>query len=95
MPLGLNRTDANSSGTSFKNGTPVTLPLNVGNPAPPASFGNPIPSSGTEQNTVTWLPSPSHFGTLIGSLISNGILLENGVDFFSLEDGSGVLILEV
>jgi hypothetical protein len=67
MPRGLNRSDINDGGTSYRNGTPLTLPHNFGNPAPPESFGNPIPSSGTNQNVVNWLPSPAHFGNQIGS----------------------------
>ena len=65
-PLGLNRDDVNDSGQSFRNGQPVTLPINFGNPViPPVDFGNPIPSSGTNENTVDWAPSPSHFGNLL------------------------------
>lgn len=67
MPLGANRTDLNDTGTTYKNGFPVTLPLNVGNPiTEPHNFGNPIPSSGTNENTVDWVPSPAHFGNDIG-----------------------------
>ena len=67
MPLGANRTDLNDTGTTYKNGFPVTLPLNVGNPiTEPHDFGNDIPSSGTNENTVDWSPSPAHFGNDIG-----------------------------
>jgi hypothetical protein len=54
--LGINRTDLNEGGPSFRNGqlvdlaaltfgTPVKLPLNV---------GNQIPSNGANVNTVDW-----------------------------------------
>jgi hypothetical protein len=68
MGLGLNRTDLNNTGTSYRNGTPVTLPLDVGNDVgwqtpDPTHFGNPILTSGTEQNVVNWpTPDPTHFG---------------------------------
>ena len=65
MPLGINRTDANvPPNTSYKDGTPVTLPLNVGNGISlPKNFGNPIPSDGKNENTVDWqTPDPAHFG---------------------------------
>lgn len=89
MPLGLNRTDLNSTGNSYANGSPITLPHNFGNPvtAVPVNNGNPIPTSGTEQNQVTWTLSPSHFGNIIGGGGGN----PSG---FELEDGSGVLLLE-
>ena len=65
--LGINRTDLNDTGTTYKNGFPVTLPLNVGNPiTEPMNFGNSIPSSGTNENAVDWTPSPAHFGNDIG-----------------------------
>ena len=69
-PLGINRSDPNHGGTSYRNGTPITEPHDFGNdvtwPTPdPAHFGNSIPSSGTNQNTVNWVPSPAHFGNII------------------------------
>jgi hypothetical protein len=69
MPLGVNRTDLNETGTSYKDGTPVTLPLNVGNVISlPNNFGNPIPSDGKNENTVDWqTPDPTHFGNDITS----------------------------
>lgn len=67
MPLGKNNVDFNSTGTSFRNGNPITLPHNFGNPVTlPVNSGNPIPSSGTNENTVDWTPSPEHFGNDIG-----------------------------
>jgi hypothetical protein len=71
MPLGLNRTDANvPPNTSYRNGTPVTLPKIFGNAVDwqtpnPAEFGNPIPSSGTNENIVDWAPTPTHFGNTV------------------------------
>lgn len=63
-PLGANRTDLNESGTSYRDGTPVTLPKNFGQPIIlPKNDGNPIPSSGTNANTVDWrTPDSTHFG---------------------------------
>ena len=67
MPLGLNNSDPNHGGHSYRNGTPITLPHEFNTPITlPHSFGNPIPSSGTEQNKVTWAtPNPAHFGNII------------------------------
>lgn len=43
MPLGLNRTDLNETGTSYKDGTPITEPHEFGNPITlPHEFGNPV-----------------------------------------------------
>jgi len=66
MPTELNRTG------DFKNGNPVTLPKNFGNPVTitptttepepaPIGTGNPVilPLAG---NPVTWTPDPAHFG---------------------------------
>ncbi len=95
MPLGLNQTDLNASGTSYKDGTPITTPHEFGNAiTTPHNFGNPIPTSGTEQNLVTWAPSPSHFGNIIGGNSTSGFLLEDASGVILLEDGS-ILLLEV
>lgn len=61
MPLGKNRTG------DFRNGNPVTLPKNFGNVVTtiPANNDNPVPTAGTEKNTVNWTPSPTHFGNTI------------------------------
>ena len=62
MPEGLVRSG------DFRNGTPVTLPLNFGTPiAEPHSFGNPVPPTDAtfNSNPVTWVPSPAHFGNVI------------------------------
>jgi hypothetical protein len=71
MPLGINRTDLNTSGTNYRNGTPInTATHNFGNPVNTATknFGNPIPSSGTETNTVTL---PHEFGNKINLAAGN------------------------
>lgn len=67
MPLGLDRTDLNSTGTSYRGGTPVnTETIDFGNPVTtPVNFGNAIPSNGKNENVVNWAPSPSHFGNII------------------------------
>jgi hypothetical protein len=70
MPLGLDRVG------DYRDGTPInTITHNFGNPVTwetpdPAEFGNPIPSDGTNENLVTWLPTPNHFG--------NPVTLVNG-----------------
>jgi hypothetical protein len=57
MPLGKNNQG------DFRNGNPVTLPLNFGTQITSLTpEGNPVPTSGTEQNVVTWTPDPAHFG---------------------------------
>jgi hypothetical protein len=74
MPEGLVRTDLNKTGTTYKNGTPITLPHDFGNDvtwATPnaAHFGNPIPATDPtfNSNPVTWsTPDPAHFGNEIG-----------------------------
>jgi hypothetical protein len=69
MPLGKNNSDINNGGKSYRGGTPLTVPHEFGNPVTqgndPTQFGNPIPSSGTNENRVTWTVSPSHFGNII------------------------------
>jgi hypothetical protein len=90
MPLGTecNRTDLNKTGISYKDGDPITIPHEFGTPVNlPHDFGNDIPSSGTNENDVTWLPSSEHFGNVfnLGPLVTSG---------FELEDSSGVILLE-
>ena len=66
MPLGINRTDLNDTTHTFKDGDPVTTPIDFGTEINDVDvtydFGNQIPTSGTEQNDVEWEPSPDHFG---------------------------------
>jgi hypothetical protein len=69
MPLGLDRVG------DYRNGSPITLPHDFGNDVDwqtpdPTEFGNPIPSDGTNENLVTWIPTPNHFG--------NPVILING-----------------
>lgn len=64
MPRGLDRTDLNTSGTSFRNGTPVTIPKNFGTVVTlPKNFGNTMPFDAS--NPVTFKPSPAHFGNAV------------------------------
>ena len=61
MPRGLDRTDLNTSGTSFRHGVPVVTPVNFGQAVTlPKNFGNTIPFDAG--NPVTWNPNPTHFG---------------------------------
>ena len=56
----------NNSG-NYRNGTPITLPHEFGNAVTSLTpAGNPVPTSATEQNKVTWVPTPQHFGNVIG-----------------------------
>lgn len=63
MPLG----KVNSG--NFSHGTPMTAGHQFGNPVAGTAepFGNVIPQSNTtlDSNPVTWLPSPSHFGSTV------------------------------
>ena len=98
MPRGLNRTDLNKTGISYRNGTPVTLPYEFGNvvtwPTPdPAHFGNPVTDGNDPTqfgNTVDWqTPDPTHFGNAVTTTPP-----PPAVAGFELEDGSGVILLE-
>jgi len=83
MPLGLNRTDLNMTGISYYQGFPVTLPHTFGNQNR-LTFGNPIPTSGTEQNKI-----PAYGGNTFASYI----LLETGQSI-TVESGTGQLLKE-
>jgi hypothetical protein len=60
----------------FRKGTPITLPHTFGNTVNLSvdtatdhdNFGNTEPSNGGNINTVTWLPSPTHFGNQVGGI---------------------------
>ena len=68
MPDGLVRTDLNKTGTSFRQGTPITLPHSDGITInTPVDFGNDTPVSDPtlNSNPVTWVPSSAHFGNVI------------------------------
>jgi hypothetical protein len=61
MPLGINRTDLDSSHTNYRKGTPVTLPKNFGNPVNTATknFGNAVTLPVVYGSPVT---TPHDFG---------------------------------
>jgi hypothetical protein len=67
MPRGVVRDDPNQGGPSFRNGQPVTLPINYGTEVTlPKDFGNEIPAQEDNSNEVTWqTPDPTHFGNEI------------------------------
>lgn|SRR6266496_749038 len=98
MPRGLVRSGNFNAG----NPIPPSDPAFNSNPVTwtpsPTHFGNPVTQGNSPTqfgNPVTWpTPDPAHFGNIIGSSITSGILLENGIDFFELEDSSGVILLE-
>ena len=92
MPRGLNRTDLNTTGQSYRNGTPITLPHEFGNPITlPHDFGNEPPFDAG--NPVTWTPSPAYFGNLIGQSSGNYIVQVDGTSKFLLAGTSGALLL--
>jgi hypothetical protein len=66
MPEGLVRSG------DFRNGTPIILPHQFGNPVGGSSepFGSPQPQSNIRMagNPVRWLPSPAHFGNQVSFL---------------------------
>jgi hypothetical protein len=87
MPLGIVRTDLNDTGTSYRNGTPVTFPIAFGTVVVlPLTFGTVISLPIDYGNDVTWSPSASYFGSIIGGGSSGG--------GFELEDSSGVILAE-
>jgi hypothetical protein len=104
MPLGVNRTDLNTTGITYKDGFPVTWPTpnpaHFGNPVDwltpdPTHFGNPIPSDGNNVNTVDWqTPDPAHFGNLFAVGFNGAIELEDGSGVIELESATGVILLE-
>lgn len=68
MPKGIVRTDLNVTGVSYRDGTPVTLPHTFGTAITlPHTFGivEPVSDQTLAVNTVTWTPSPDHFGNII------------------------------
>lgn len=65
MPEGLVRTDLNKTGKSFRNGDPVTLPIDYGTDITlPHSFGNPIPPNDPSFNSNPVI-LPHTFGNII------------------------------
>ncbi len=100
MPCGLVRKNLNITGVSFRNGSPVTLPHDFGNPVnwqtpDPTHFGNPVPplDPSFNSNPVNWAINPSHFGNIIGPTtpVGNFLLLTDNT-LILLTDGSGILI---
>lgn len=99
MPLGLNRTDLNTTGITYKDGFPVTEPLEFGTPiTEPHEFGSPVTTPIDVGNPVTWpTPDPAHFGNIFNGVVPpivSGFELEDGSGVILLEDGS-ILLLEV
>jgi hypothetical protein len=96
MPCGLVRKDLNLTGVSFRNGSPITLPHDFGNPVNwtpnPAHFGNPVPPTDPSfnSNPVNWIVNPAHFGNLIGP-VGNFLLLADNT-LILLTNGTGILI---
>ena len=89
MPRGLNRTDLNTTGISYKNGTPITLPHNFGNPVTlPKNFGNNPPFDAGNQVTL-----PKNFGNQIGQSFGSYLVQADGTSKFLLVGTSGALLL--
>lgn len=68
MPKGIVRTDLNKTGTSYRDGIPITLPHTFGTAITlPKTFGivEPVVDQTLVVNAVTWAPSPNHFGNTI------------------------------
>jgi hypothetical protein len=67
VPIGKNNIDLNTTGTSYKDGTPITIPHEFDTPISlPHDFGNDIPVSDPtlNSNPVTWAtPDTAHFGS--------------------------------
>jgi len=100
MPLGLNRTDLNTTGINYLHGFPINLSThvwgNVVNWIPsPSYFGNIVLLPLNFGNLVTWAtPNPSHFGNILGQSFGDFLVQEDGTSLFVLEDGSGDILLE-
>lgn len=67
MPKGIVRADLNQGGTSYRNGTDVTLPKEYGTEVElPLDLGNPVPANPAyDTNVVDWTPAADHFGNVI------------------------------
>lgn len=68
MSEGIVRTDLNETGDTFKDGSPLTLPVVYGNVVSlPKNFGNVEPQADPtlNSNPVDWVPSSDHFGNEI------------------------------
>ena len=68
----------------FRNGTPITLPHQFGNPVDSVeNFGNVQPQSNStlNSNPVTWLPAAAHFGNQVSLSLQSVppiVLIESG-----------------
>jgi len=103
MPRGLNRSDPNAGGQTYRNGSPLdTTTHNFGNPVThgndPTQFGN-VMLDGNDPtqfgNLVTWpTPDPAHFGNDASLTPDSGFELENSSGVILLENGD-ILLLEV
>jgi hypothetical protein len=70
MPRGLNRTDLNTTGISYKNGFPIDTDTHVwGNPVDweisPSYFGTIVSLPVSFGNAITWKPISNHFGNSV------------------------------
>jgi hypothetical protein len=60
MPLGLVRSG------DYRHGSPVSLPVTFGQPVTlPVSFGHVVATPLSVGNSVTWTPTPNHFGNAV------------------------------
>ena len=90
MPRGLNRTDLNKTGISYRNGFPITLPHNFGNLITlPHDFGNDPPQD-TPGNPVTL---PKNFGNIIGPVVITPTFLSMSPDSGPTAGGTAIAIL--
>ena len=100
MPLGLNRTDLNTTGINYLHGFKITLPHNFGNLVTwkpfPAYFGNPVLLPLDFGNVVNWRVEPyQYYGNLhFGNYIGYTPVPPSSVSGIELEDGSGLIVLE-
>jgi len=103
MPRGLNRTDLNITGISYRNGFKITYDPVDGYAFPgnivdwfvdPAHFGNeinylPVDGYAYPGKLVTWAINLAHFGNIIGASIPAFLLLDDG-SFILLDDGERI-----
>jgi len=96
--LGLVRTDLNLTDITFRNGIPITLPHDFGNPVTwtpdPSHFGNPIPppDPSLDSNLVIWAVDPAHFGNIISPLHFGILLLVAGSAVWLVDDTDILLV---
>ncbi len=86
---GLNRTDLNTTGISYKDGTPITLPHEFGTPVTtPHEFGSIPPFDAGNPVTL-----PKNFGNQIGQPFGSYLVQADGSSKFLLAGTSGALLL--